>query len=203
VTFSRSLAPIRRVFLMMIGAVILLSTTPAFAGAPTDWLKAKQQELFKLLEKEAENKKKIAGIIEESLDVDHIAEASMGDQWGKLTDAQKKEFKGLVKQLVTAAYEKNLKKVLPYEIAYPGEDSKGDSKWLVKMRAKHKTDSRADEIKIDFLVRQKDGKFKIIDIVPEDVSTVDSYRSQFVKIFKDKGYDELVKKMKEKIAKGQ
>ncbi len=202
-TLSRTLAPLRRVFLLLVGAVVLLAATPAFAGAPTDWLKARQQELFKLLEKEADNKKKIATVIEESLDVDHIAEASMGDQWAKLTDAQKKEFKGLVKQLVTAAYEKNLKKVLPYEISYPGEDSKGDGKSLVKMRAKHKTDTRADEIKIDFLVRQKDGKFKIIDIIPEDVSTIDSYRSQFVKIYKDKGYDELVKKMKEKIAKGQ
>ena len=104
---------------------------------------------------------------------------------------------------IQKAYEKNLKKVLPYKISYLSEESKGEGKTLVKMKATHKTDSRAEEILLDVLVQQKDGKFKVIDIFPEGVSTVDSYRTQFVKIYKEKGYDELVKKLKEKIAKGQ
>jgi phospholipid transport system substrate-binding protein len=194
---------LRRTFLSLVSALVLLAAVPAFAGAAKDAVKAKQEELFKLLEKEQENKKKISAIFDDWLDYDEIAKASMGDQWDKLTDAQKKEFTGLLKQLVTAAYDRNMKKVLPFRIDYPGEESKGDGKTLVKMVATHKTDDRADPIKIDFLVQEKGGKFKIIDIVPEDVSTVESYRSQFVKIYKEKGYDALIQKLKDKIAKGQ
>jgi len=201
--FVRSYKPIRRSFFALLGAFVLFVAAPVLAGSATDAVKAKQEELFKLLEKEQENKKKIASIFDEWLDYDAMAKASMGDQWDKLTDAQKKEFTGLLKQLVTAAYDKNLKKVLPYKISYLSEESKGESKTLVKMKATHKTDSRADEILLDVLVREKDGKFKVIDIFPEGVSTVDAYRVQFVKIYKEKGYDELVKKLKEKIAKGQ
>jgi phospholipid transport system substrate-binding protein len=199
----RTIQPLRRMFLAVLGALVLLVAAPAFAGAASDAVKAKQEELFKLLEKEQENKKKIGAIFESWLDYDAMAKASMGDQWDKLNDAQKKEFSGLLKQLVTSGYEKNLKKVLPYKISYLSEESKGDAKTLVKMKATHKTDSRAEEILLDVLVHQKDGKFKVIDIFPEGVSTVDSYRTQFVKIYKEKGYDELVKKLKEKIAKGQ
>lgn len=193
----------RRTFLFLLSALVLLVAAPAFGGAARDAVKAKQEELFKLLEKEQENKQKIAALIDEWMDFDAIAEASMGDQWSKLTDAQKKELRDLIKQLVTSAYQKNLKKVLPFKIEYPGEESKGDGNTLVKMVAKHKTDDRADPIKIDVLVREKGGKFKIVDIYPEEVSTVETYRSQFVKIYKEKGYDELVKKLKDKIAKGQ
>lgn len=198
----RSYKPLRRSFFALVGALVLLVAVPVFAGAATDAVKAKQEELFKLLDKEQENKKKIGAIFDTWLDYDAMAEASMGDQWSKLTDEQKTEFKGLLKQLITAAYDKNLKKVLPYKINYLSEESKGDAT-LVKMKATHKTDSRAEEILLDVLVREKGGKFKVIDIYPEGVSTVDAYRVQFVKIYKEKGYAELVKKLKEKIAKGQ
>ena len=199
----RSYKPIRRSFLAVLGAFVLFVAAPVFAGAATDAVKAKQEELFKLLEKDQENKKKIGAIFDDWLDYDAMAKASMGDQWEKLTDAQKKELTSLLKQLVTSSYEKNLKKVLPYKISYLSEESKGDGKTLVKMKATHKTDSRAEEILLDVLVQDKGGKLKVIDIYPEGVSTVDAYRVQFVKIYKEKGYDELVKKLKEKIAKGQ
>lgn len=194
---------LRRVLLSLISALVLLVALPAFAGPAKDAVKAKQEELFKLLEKEQENKKKIVAIFDEWIDYDEIAKASMGDQWAKLTEAQQKEFTGLLKQLVSSAYERNMKKVLSFKIDYPGEESKGDGKTLVKMVAKHKTDDRADSIKIDFLVQERAGKVKIIDIFPEEVSTVESYRSQFVKIYKEKGYDALIQKLKDKIAKGQ
>lgn len=199
----RSKKPLRTILLAVVGALVMLVAAPVFAGAASDAVKGKQEELFKLLEKEQDNKKKITGIFEQWLDYDTMAKASMGDQWDKLNDEQKKEFSGLLKQLVTAAYDKNLKKVVPFKISYLAEESKGDGKTLVKMKATHKTDTRAEPILLDVLVQEKGGKFKVVDIYPEGVSTVDAYRVQFVKIFKEKGYPELVKKLKEKIAKGQ
>ena len=126
----RSYKPIRRSFFAIVGAFVLFLAAPVLAGSATDAVKAKQEELFKLLEKDQENKKKIAAIFEEWLDYDAMAKASMGDQWDKLTDAQKKELTSLLKQLVTSSYEKNLKKVLPYKISYLSEESKGEGKTL-------------------------------------------------------------------------
>jgi phospholipid transport system substrate-binding protein len=196
----------RRFFVSLITMLVLtLSATMAWAGPATDAVKSKQNELFKLLEAENNdaNKKKIAAIFDEMLDYDALAKASMGDQWSNLKAEEKKEFTGLLKQLVTRAYETNLRSVLPFNIAYQAEEKKSDGV-LVKTKATHKTDKRADPVHVDFMVVDKGGgKYKVVDIVTEDISLVDSYRSQFVKIYKDKGYFGLTQKMKDKIAKGK
>jgi phospholipid transport system substrate-binding protein len=194
----------RSFFQSCLALAALLIGGPAFAGAATDAVKAKQVELFKLLEKDdADSKKKVSAIFDEWLDYGTLAEASLGDEWAKLKDDQKKEFTGLLKQLVNRAVEKNLKKVLSFKIEYAGEETKGKNT-LVRMRAKHKTDPRAEVVMIDFLVADKGkGKFQVIDIIPEEVSLVETNRTNFVKIIREKGYPALVEKMKEKIAKGE
>ena len=117
------------------------------------------------------------------------------------TDAEKKEFSDLLKQLVRKAYEKNLKKTVGYTIEYVSEEQK-DGAYIVKTKAKSKTDAKEDPIAIDFKMLQKDSKWRIQDISTEGVSLVSSYRSQFTKIIKKDGFPALITKMKDKIAKG-
>jgi phospholipid transport system substrate-binding protein len=161
---------------------------------------AKQTELFKLLEKnDAASKKSITAIFDEIIDYQALSESSLGAEWKTLKPEQQKEFVGLMKQLVAGAYEKNLRKVLPFDISYLGDDGK-----VVKTKATHKTDKREEPIEINFKLGDKgSGKYQITDIITEDVSLVDNYRSQFTAIIKKDGFAGLVTKMKDKIAKGQ
>lgn len=195
----------RRLILpFLASSLITLAAGSAWAGPPSDAVKSRQTELFKLLEAEANdgNKKKIAAIFDELIDYDLIAQQALGDDYKSLKDTEKQEFKDLLKQLVTRAYEKNLRKTLSWNIEYLSEEKSG-ADWVVKTRAKHKTDTRQDPIKIDFkLVDKGSGKYRMSDIITEDVSLVGSYRSQFTKIIKKDGYAGLAKKMKDKIAKG-
>ena len=191
----------RRGFVALLAAFVMsLSSSVAWAGPPTDFVKAKQTELFRLLEKnDAESKKKITAIFEDIIDYQALSEASLGAEWKALKADQQKEFVGLMRQLVAGAYEKNLRKVLPYEISYLGDDGK-----VVKTKATHKTDKREEPIEINFkLIDKGAGKYQIGDIITEDVSLVDNYRSQFMAIIKKDGFAGLVTKMKDKIAKGQ
>ena len=73
---------------------------------------------------------------------------------------------------------------------------------MVKTKAKAKDDPRDEPVEIDFKMVQKDGKWKVQDIVTEGVSLVSSYRSQFTKIIKKDGFPALIQKMKDKLAKG-
>ncbi|HTJ80854.1 MAG TPA: ABC transporter substrate-binding protein [Polyangiaceae bacterium] len=178
----------------------------AYAGPPTDVVKAKQTELFKLLEKapDPSNQKRISTIFDEMLDYGGLAESSLGSEWKSLKESERAEFTGLLKQLVQKSYERNLKKILAYDVGYVSEEAAGDKAWVVKTKAKNKSDAHEDPIEIDFkLVEKAGGKFMVADIVTEDVSLVDSYRSQFVKIIKKDGYPALAAKMKEKIAKSE
>lgn len=187
-------------------AAVLLATsavTPAWAGPALDAVKAKQTELFKLLGQpsSADTQKKIGAIFDEMLDYGTLAETSLGPEWAKLTDVQKKEFTELLKQLVKKSYEKNLQKTLAFNIEYLGEAPVDGGAVLVKTKAVHKTDKRELPIEIHYKIAQTGGAHRVRDIITEDVSLVEGYRSQFVKLIKEKGFAGLVEKLQEKIAK--
>jgi phospholipid transport system substrate-binding protein len=136
------------------------------------------------------------------LDYDSLAKASLGDQWSTLKEAEQKEFTGLLKQLIAKAYERNLKKTLGYNIEYLSEEVASDTVTIVKTKAVSKSDAREEPIAINFRMAKRDGQWRIEDIETEGVSLVTSYRSQFTKILKKDGFPTLIRKMKDKIAKG-
>lgn len=182
--------------LALLGAVGM-----ANAGAATDVVKAKQTSLFELIKDSSANKKKVSALFDEMLDYGALAEASLGSEWAGRSDAEKAEFSELLKQLVQRAYEKNLKKTLSFNIEYLGEETNGGA-IVVKTKAVSKTDAREEPIEISYKMQEKGGTWRVNDIVTEGVSLVSSYRSQFTKIIKKDGFPVLIKKMKDKIAKG-
>jgi phospholipid transport system substrate-binding protein len=175
----------------------------AWAGPATDVVRNKQAALFELIKKPstADNNKKIAAMFDEMLDYQGLAEASLGTEWAGRTDQEKADFSAILKQLVQKAYEKNLKKTVDFNIEYVAE-APADPATVVKTRAVHKTDKREAPIEIDFKMGQKNGAWRVVDIVTEGASLVGSYKSQFTRVVKKDGFAALVKKMKEKLAKG-
>lgn len=175
----------------------------ANAGAATDVVKAKQTSLFELVkDSNAANKKKVSGLFDEMLNYSALAEASLGSEWAARSDAEKAEFSDVLKQLVQKAYERNLKKTLSFNIEYVGEETAGNV-IVVKTKAVSKTNAREEPIEINFKMQEVGGAWRVNDIVTEGVSLVSSYRSQFTKIIKKDGFPALIKKMKDKLAKGE
>ena len=181
-------------------AGLTLGSGSAFAGAATDVVKEKQTALFTLI-KGSGNDKKVADMLDEMLDYQTLSQDSLGTEWSPRTDAEKSQFTDLLKQLVRKSYEKNLKKIVGYDIAYTGEEPSG-SATLVKTTAKSSTDNREDPISLGFKMGQVGGKWKVQDILTENVSLTGSYRSQFTKVIKKDGFPALLQKMKDKLAKG-
>lgn len=188
-------------FLAVIG--LLAVSAPAHAGAATDVVKAKQTLLFEVLRKpqSPETKKRIESLFDEMLDYAALAEASLGTEWAPRTDAERAEFSDILKQLVRKAYEKNLRKTIDFDIAYVGEAADGPA-MVVKTKATSHAKPNDEPILIDFKMLEKDSAWKVQDIATEGVSLVGSYRSQFTRIIKKDGFPALLKKMKEKLAKG-
>jgi phospholipid transport system substrate-binding protein len=57
------------------------------------------------------------------------------------------------------------------------------------------------EILVKYRVKKSDRGWLVYDISIEGVSLVNNYRKQFNSIILRSGYDDLVKKLKEKLAK--
>lgn len=196
----------RRVFHVIASLLTLLAVTFALSGeamaqSATDVVRDKQSKLFDLLRAGASDQE-IGKIFDEMLDYGALAKASLGDEWDKRTEEERKEFTGLLESLVQRAYQKNLKKTLDFNIKYLGEEPMKNGSTKVKTRAEHKTDARAEPFEINYEMTKASGKFQVGDIETEGVSLVKSYRSQFTKILKKDGWAKLIEKMKDKVAKG-
>ncbi|MCS6900290.1 MAG: ABC transporter substrate-binding protein [Myxococcales bacterium] len=185
---------------LLLSASLCLVSVSAFAGPATDVVKAKQAALVDLLKTKG-SEKRAAAVFDELLDYDTMARESLGKEWENRSDTEKQEFSDLLKQLVRKSYERNVKKTLNYEIEYIGETSK-DARVEVKTRASNKANPREEPLQIDYVLAEVNGQWRIQDIITEGVSLVSSYRSQFTRIIRKDGFPTLLKKMRDKLAKG-
>ena len=196
--------PMRSVAKVLILGALLLAPAVAHAGEPEVFVKDKQGELGTLLKKPkaAAIDAKIESIFDQMLDYDSLAKESLGDKWAQLSEAERTEFRNVLKQLVRNAYRKNLRKTLDYGIEYRGEE-KANTGYLVRTVARHRTNSREEPVSIDYLVHKVDGRWRVQDIVTEGSSLVGNYRSQFRRVIKKNGFPELMRRMKKKLEKGE
>jgi phospholipid transport system substrate-binding protein len=194
----------RSVHLLQSLVLIVALGAPVAAHAESSaesFVKAKQVELLALAQqKGGESGKRIERIFDDMLDYGALAKASLRDHWDGRSGDERKEFEGILKELVRRAYRKNLDKTAGYEVKFEGE-TKGDDGVLVKTIARSKTNAREEPVEIDYLVRRVDGQWRVHDIVTEGSSLVNNYRQQFGRIIKKDGFAELVRRMKKKLDK--
>ncbi len=124
------------------------------------------------------------------------------DLWVKYADPQKDELRSLLSQLVRKSYRKNLVKTLDYDVAYHGaRDAAGDTRVLTE--AKSKSKPRDPAVRVDYVVKQTPGGYRVVDIITEGSSLTKNYYDQFRKKMNDPslGYANIVDKLREKISR--
>jgi len=180
-----------------------LAAPVALAADAQNFVKAKQTELGELVRKAKTpaDEKKLEAAFDEVLDYDTLARESLKDSWDSLKPAERAEFQDALKKLVRTSYRKSLRSIRDYDVEYTGESTAEAGK-LVRTVAKSRTKTHEEPLSIDYVVRQADGKWRIVDIVTEGSSLVGNYRNQFRKIIKKQGFPELIRRMKTKLDKG-
>jgi phospholipid transport system substrate-binding protein len=179
----------------------LLMSSPAAAASQTDFVKSKQQQLFKVIAKprSAQRQAKLNRLFDSMVAYELFAKGSLGKKWPERSKAEQKEFLKLLTKLVRKNYRRNLKRLLDYDIQYLGQENVG-STTLVKTKAVHKTKAH-DYVTVDFKLVRVGSKFMVADIVTEGASMVKTYRSQFLRILRKKGFEHLMSRLKKKLAK--
>ncbi len=113
-----------------------------------------------------------------AIDTDGFAKRTIGKKaWTNATDSQKKKFVDLFIDLVIGSYAKGLS-------LYDGQIFKFSDPVLSKSGKSAKVRSSMEQsgntpIIIDYLLSNKSGSWKIINLTIEGVSMIKSYKSQF------------------------
>jgi phospholipid transport system substrate-binding protein len=193
----------------LIGLGILmffLSTLPVYAGAPLDTVQTNVNKVLDVLRDpklkdesaKAIKKEKLEVIYEQMFDEVELSRRTLGGNWSKLNPAQQKEFIQLYRQILEKAY---IDKILSYtneKIVFSKESLLSNDQ--AEVQTKVITSSK--EIPIFYRVILKDGAWKVYDVVVENVSLVQNYRSQFNSILAKNTPDQLLETLRTKV-KGQ
>lgn len=191
----------RRSWTTSVGVFLLTSmlAVPAFAGAPTDYVKKRTEKVTTVLSKD-ESKKRTAEleeILQATIDFRELAGRALGEHWDKRSEEEKTEFLDLLQKLLQANYETKLQgRTLgkDYEIVYVEEKTR-DDRAIVKTKIVVKEESRP----VDYRLVKKDNKWIIYDVVIDDISLEETYRESYTEIIKEEGWDALIDRMKQRV----
>ena len=183
--------------------LFFLSALPVFAGAPLDAVEANVTQVLDVLrdpQLKAESaeeikKEKLRVIYEQMFDEVEISRRTLGVHWNKLNPAQQQEFVQLFRQVLEKAY---IDKILSYtneKIVFPKETM------LASNQAEVQTEiiTSSKTIPIFYRLILKDDTWRVYDVVVENVSLVQNYRSQFNSILAKNTPDQLLEILRKKV----
>ncbi len=187
--------------ILTIAAVLLTMTfaTSAFAGAPTDYVKTKAEDVAKILAGKPSKKRtaKFQEVLESTIDFRELASRSLGEHWTVRKPEEQQEFLDLLQKLLRANYEKKLSGNTlgkDYTISY-GEEKTRKTRAIVKTSVVYKEESKP----VDYKLYQADKAWKIYDIVIDDISLEETYRESYVEIIEEEGWNSLIQRMKDRL----
>ncbi len=131
------------------------------------------------------------------LDIPQVSQRVLGRYWKQRTPREQQEFATLLTDLfVHVAYPKSAEFFNDLEVQVTGERITGE-RAVVKTTV---SDPKEGLISVDYRLQQHNGTWRIRDIVLDDVSLARNLRSQCHKIITEHSYDELLRRMRDKLA---
>jgi phospholipid transport system substrate-binding protein len=174
----------------------------AWAGAPTDQLKAQIDRTVKILDdpelkksgRQRDRRAAVRQVANEIFDFAETAKRSLARHWAARSQAEREEFVQLFGDLLERSYISKIELYGGEKIKFVGETIEPDGA-IVRTRLVTRQDT---EIPIDYRMHARGDKWLVYDVLIEGVSLISNYRTQFNKIITTSSYQELVRKMKSK-----
>ncbi|MFZ3138733.1 MAG: ABC transporter substrate-binding protein [Thermodesulfovibrionales bacterium] len=185
--------------------ILLIVPLSVYAGAPLDSVKGNINKVLDVLRDPAlkgesgkkTKRQKIRSISDKMFDYSELSRRTLGIDWKKLNTAQQNEFTDLYKSLLEDAYADKIINYTDEKVAFSKENQLSEKTFEVQTTILTK---KAD-IPIYYRVIQKDGEWKVYDVVIEGVSLINNYRNQFREILMNKSPEVLIDTLRKKVGK--
>jgi phospholipid transport system substrate-binding protein len=191
---------------LLTGVGILISlflSVPSYAGAPLDTVKENVNKVLEVLRDpalKAESakeikKEKLRLIYDRMFDDVELSRRTLARNWNTLDTPQRQEFVHLFRQVLEKAY---VDKILSYtdeKIVFDKESTLSGNQSEVPTRIV--TSSKT--IPISYRMVMKDGMWKVYDVVIENVSLIQNYRTQFNDILAKNKPEQLLETLRKKV----
>ena len=170
---------------------------------PTDQIKATVDNAVGLLrdsrEKSVganERRDQLREILFTRFDFSEMARRALGAHWRRRTATEQQEFVQLFTELLERQYAGIIESYTDEKIVYVGERTDGA---FAEVNSKIFT-AKGQELSINYKAQLIGQEWKVYDVIAEEISLVNNFRSQFSRVISSSSYDELVRRLKEKQA---
>jgi phospholipid transport system substrate-binding protein len=174
----------------------------ADAGVPTEQIKATVDKALTVLKdprlkppaKLRERRDHLRQILFARFDFTEMAKRALGSNWRRRTSQEQEEFVRLFTEVLERAYAEIIESYTDEKIIYFNERIDGT---YADVGSKIKT-GRGEEYTINYKVHWVTNEWKVYDVVAENISLVNNYRSQFNRVIANSSYEELLRRLRDK-----
>jgi phospholipid transport system substrate-binding protein len=176
---------------------------PVLAANPMDEIKQTTDKILSIVtnpvlkapSKTEDREKLLHQAVNERFDWEEVARRSLATHWAERTAEERKEFVRLFADLVERTYMRKVEDYSGEKVLYEGETREGDYA-TVKVKIVTKKDK---DIPVEYRLKKEGNRWLIYDVSIEGVSLVNNYRTQFNSILLQSSYEDLVKRLREKV----
>jgi len=161
-------------------------------------LKALAEPEFKDQTKDAKIVK-IRSIVNEIFDYTELSKRTLGREWTKFNAPQQSEFVKLFSDLLEKTYADRLLSYSDEKVFFEKESLLREGQAEV---TSHVLTADGKKIPLDYRMVQKGGSWRVYDVIIEGISLVKNYRDQFRDILAKDSPEEVLKMLRDKVAKG-
>ena len=185
-------------------ALLLLYPFNVFADSPTVEIKSAVDQVIQILRNpqlqgegsKQERRKKLREAIFVRFDFQEMAQRSLGAHWQRRTPEEQKEFIRVFSDLLEQTYVDRIESYTNEKFIYMNERLDGR---YAEVGSKMRT-AKGEEFTINYKLHRVGEDWRVYDLVIENVSLMNNYRSQFNRIITSSSYDDLVMRIKRKLS---
>lgn len=182
---------------------VTATAASALAATPMEEIKQTTNKIlsiltnpaFKTPSKAEEKDRLVRQAVNERFDWEEMARRSLAIHWAKRTPEEKKEFVHLFADLVERTYLTKVEDYSGEKVLYEGESIEGE---YATVRVKIVT-KKGEDIPVEYRLKKEGNDWFVYDVSIQGVSLVNNYRVQFQSIISQSSYENLVKRLKEKV----
>jgi phospholipid transport system substrate-binding protein len=182
--------------------ILALLSVEARAGVPTDQIKTTVDKALTVLRdptlkppaKVKDRRDQLRQILFARFDFTEMARRALGANWRRRTPQEQEEFVHLFTDVLERAYADIIESYSDEKILYVNERIDGT---FGDVGSKIVT-AKGAEYSINYKVHLVSNEWKVYDVVAENVSLVNNYRSQFNRVISHSSYEDLVNRLKSK-----
>jgi phospholipid transport system substrate-binding protein len=202
---TRSTSPTtKRNSRLLAGTAALAASLALAAAVPRDVVKQLADQVLVVLKDKSlssdAKRGRIETLVYASVDFDTLSKLVLARNVPRFSPDELGRFQQEFKRHLSVTYGKSVDSYKNETVSIVGDREEARGDWTVRTKIDR---GGADDIAVDYRMRQTKGEWKIIDFIVEGVSLVSNFRSQFQEILSAKTPGQLIDLIHEKNVTGK